>query len=65
MYTKYNLSKSRECREYFAENYIVKYHQNLKEAKSLGIETDTFFRKYFSEFKESMRCYFNNHFSKK
>jgi glycosyltransferase involved in cell wall biosynthesis len=65
MYTKYNLSKSRECREYFAENYIVKYHQNLKEAKSLGIETDTFFRKYFSEFKESMRCYFNYHFSKK
>jgi hypothetical protein len=65
MYTKYNLSGSRECREYFAENYIVKYHQNLREAKSLGIETDTFFRKYFSEFKESIRCYINYHFSKK
>jgi hypothetical protein len=64
MYAKYNLCQNRECREYFAENYIVKYHQNLKEAKSLGIGTRLFIQKYLAEFKESIRCYINHHFSK-
>jgi glycosyltransferase involved in cell wall biosynthesis len=65
MYTKYNLSQSKECREYFAEKYIVKYHQKLKEANALGIGTGLFARKYIEEFKESIRCYINYHFSKK
>jgi glycosyltransferase involved in cell wall biosynthesis len=62
MYIKYNLKESGGCREYFAENYIVKYHRSLKEAKSLGIGTDLFLRKYLKEFKESVRCYINYHF---
>jgi glycosyltransferase involved in cell wall biosynthesis len=64
MYTKYELRQSRECREYFAKNYIVKYHQNIKEAKSLGIGANVVIQKYLAEFKESIRCYINHHLSK-
>jgi hypothetical protein len=57
MYTKYNLRQSRECREYFAEKYIVKYHQGIKETKNLGIETEIIIRKYLLEFIESIKCF--------
>jgi glycosyltransferase involved in cell wall biosynthesis len=57
MYTKYNLRQSRECREYFAEKYIVKYHQSIKETKNLGIETEIIIRKYLLEFIESIKCF--------
>jgi glycosyltransferase involved in cell wall biosynthesis len=62
MYTKYNLKESHECREYFAENYIVKYHQGFKEAKALGIEPISVLKKYVLELKESISCYINYHF---
>jgi glycosyltransferase involved in cell wall biosynthesis len=65
MYTKYSLSQSKECREYFAEKYIVKYHKGIKEAKSLGIGTNLFIKKYLAEFKESVRCYISCHFLSK
>jgi glycosyltransferase involved in cell wall biosynthesis len=64
MYTKYNLQESHECREYFTANYIVKYHQGFKEAISLGIEPSLLIKKYIAEFKESVKCYINNHFLK-
>jgi hypothetical protein len=64
MYTKYNLSQSKECREYFAEKYIVKYHKGIKEAKSLGIGINLFVIKYLAELKESVKCYIKYHFSK-
>jgi glycosyltransferase involved in cell wall biosynthesis len=57
MYTKYNLNQSRECREYFAGKYIVKYHQGINEAKTLGIESGIVIRKYLLEFIESIKCF--------
>jgi glycosyltransferase involved in cell wall biosynthesis len=57
MYTKYNLAQSSECREYFAAKYIVKYHQSIKEAKSLGIKPGIVIVKYVLEFMESIKCF--------
>jgi glycosyltransferase involved in cell wall biosynthesis len=57
MYTKYNLSQSKECREHFAGKYIVKYHKGLKEAKTLEIESGIVAQKYVSELKDSIRCF--------
>jgi glycosyltransferase involved in cell wall biosynthesis len=57
MYTKYNLVQSRECREYFAKKYIVKYHKGLQEAKSLGIERHIVILNYVSELKEAVKCF--------
>lgn len=57
MYTKYRLKESRMCREYFTEQFIVKYHQGLKEAKALGIDGGTFWRKWFSQQRETVRCF--------
>jgi glycosyltransferase involved in cell wall biosynthesis len=57
MYTKYNLNQSRECREYFAGKYIVKYHQGINEAKTLGIEYGIVIRKYLLEFIEGIKCF--------
>jgi hypothetical protein len=60
MYTKYNLKQSRECREYFAQCYLVKYHQGLKEAESLGIEADIVILRYIIEFKDAIRCFISS-----
>lgn len=57
MYTKYHLKESRMCREYFTEQFIVKYHQGLKEAKTLGIDGGTFWRKWFAQQRETARCF--------
>lgn len=57
MYTKYHLKESRMCREYFTEQFIVKYHQGPKEAKTLGIDGGTFWRKWFAQQRETVRCF--------
>jgi glycosyltransferase involved in cell wall biosynthesis len=57
MYTKYNLKECPECREYFAKKYIVKYHQGIKEAKTLGIEPGIVIKKYLLESIESIKCF--------
>jgi glycosyltransferase involved in cell wall biosynthesis len=57
MYTKYNLRESRECKEYFTGNFIVKYNQGFKEAKSLGIGTGLYLKKYTAGFIESAKCF--------
>lgn len=57
MYTKYHLQESQECREYFTEQFIVKYHQGLSEAKALGIGAGLYIKKYLAEFIESIRCF--------
>ncbi len=62
MYTKYGLNRSRECREYFAEEFIVKYKKGLKEAKALDIETDIYLKKYFGSLIESVRCFVRHRF---
>lgn len=60
MYTKYRLIESRECREYFTENYLVKYQQGLREANALGIGVGLYLKKCFAGFWESMRCFFRH-----
>lgn len=57
MYTKYGLSKSRECREYFTEEFIIKYKKGLREARALGIEAGIYWKKYFMGLLESVRCF--------
>ena len=57
MYTKYGLSKSRECREYFAGKFIVKYNKGLREARALDIETGVYLKKCTAELAESVRCF--------
>jgi hypothetical protein len=57
MYQKYDLQQSSECREYFAQNYIVKYHKGIKEAKTLGIETGVVIKGYIIEFKDTIKCF--------
>lgn len=57
LYTKYHLQDCAECREYFTENFIVKYHMGLREARRLGIESRLYWSKWLNEWKESIRCF--------
>ena len=60
MYSKYDLQRSKPCREYFTEHFIVKYHKGLKEAKHLGIEKSMYWKKWLVEQKETVRCFVSN-----
>lgn len=57
MYTKYHLQECKECREFFAEKFLVKYHQGMKEAKALGIGTSLYLQKWIAELWASVRCF--------
>ena len=57
LYTKYGLRDCEECRQYFTENFIIKYHQGLKEAKALGIENSRYWRAWCKEQKETVKCF--------
>ena len=65
LYTKYRLQDCKECREYFTEKFIVKYRRGLREAHALGIESSMYWRKWFEEQKETIRCFVNHRFFKK
>jgi hypothetical protein len=64
MYTKYNFSESKECREYFARHFIVKYNQGIKEAAALKIGTGMYIRQNISEFMDSVRCFVGSRIKK-
>lgn len=57
LYTKYALGDCEECREYFTEAFIIKYHQGLKEARILGIEDSIYWKAWFREQRETVRCW--------
>ena len=57
LYTKYELRDCKECREYFTEAFIIKYHQGLKEARILGIEDSIYWKAWFREQKETIKCF--------
>lgn len=57
MYAKYHLQECKECREFFAEKFLVKYNQGLKEAKELGIETSLYLQKWVGELYRSVQCF--------
>lgn len=57
MYEKYGLKESRECREYFTGQFIVKYGKGLREAKALGIEPLMYIKACVLELCDSVRCF--------
>lgn len=62
MYTKYELDKNDECKEYFLSNFIVKYNMGLKEANKMGISTGKYFKAYIKEKGLSVKCFVKNKF---
>lgn len=59
MYTKYHLQESANCRAYFTEQFVIKYHKGLQEAKTLGIDSEMYWKKWFAEQKETVKCFVN------
>lgn len=59
MYTKYQLQESENCRGYFTEQFIIKYHKGLQEAKELGITGKMYWKKWLVEQKETVKCFVN------
>lgn len=59
MYTKYQLQESKACQEYFAKQFIIKYHKGRREARALGISGSLYWRKWFAEQGESVKCFLN------
>lgn len=57
MYEKYRLRESEECRAYFAERFLVRYHKGLSEAKLLGIEPSLYWKKYLNEQLQTVKCF--------
>jgi len=65
MYTKYHLQESVACREYFTEQFIIKYHMGYREAKALGIDWNSWICKWIAEQKAALQCFVRNRFLKK
>lgn len=65
MYTKYQLQESAACRDYFAENFIIKYHTGCKEARALGIGRSVWLGKWIAEQGATVQCFLQNRFRKK
>lgn len=65
MYTKYHLQDSAACREYFTEQFIIKYHTGYREAKALGIGWDVWMRKWIAQQGAAVQCFVKNRFLKK
>lgn len=65
MYEKYNLRKSRACREYFTKQFLVKYGKSIREAHALGIEPSMYISACAREFLDSVRCFLGARLAKK
>lgn len=59
MYTKFQLQESEACREYFTEQFLLKYHKGLQEANKLGISKGMYWKKWLVEQKETIKCFIN------
>lgn len=57
MYTKYHLQESKACRACFTEQFLIKYHKGLQEAKALGINSGMYWKKWFHEQVETVICF--------
>lgn len=57
MYTKYHLQESEICKAYFTEQFLIKYHKGLGEAKALGISCGMYWKKWLNEQKQTVRCF--------
>lgn len=65
MYTKYHLQESQRCREYFTEQFLIKYHKGLQEAKALGVGSSMYWKKWLKEQRETVRCFLKARFGRK
>lgn len=65
MYTKYGLSASEACKQYFLENFIIKYKTGIKEADSLGITEKAYRQAWINEQKETIKCFLRNRIKKR
>lgn len=65
MYTKYDLQKSEACKQYFLEQFVIKYGTGLTEAKKLGITAQAYWKAWILELRDSVRCFCSAHFKKK
>ncbi len=64
MYTKYGLNRSKACRAYFTEQFLIKYHRGFREAKALGIGGGLFVRKMFKELAATVLSFVTSRFRK-
>lgn len=64
MYTKYNLEKSTACKQYFLENFIIKYKMGSREAVQLGIDRQAYIKAWFKEQKNMIISFMNARFGK-
>ncbi len=64
MYTKYHLQESKECREHFLCEFIVKYHMGMQEAVQLGIRRGAYIAACFGELKETIKCFVKSRIQK-
>lgn len=65
LYTKYNLSKSKECRDYFVDEFVVEYKQGLKEVKALNINLLLYVKWIVIHLYRSICCFLRNRFIRK
>lgn len=64
MYEKYQLRESKACREYFLGKFIMKYKQNRKEAKALGISNKAFVKGMLKELVDTVCCFIRSRLSR-
>ena len=57
MYKKYDLQDSKECRAYFAREYIVRYHKSIREGTELGISPALIIKERFLLLIRSASCF--------
>lgn len=57
LYTKYRLVNSEDCKKYFLNEFIVKYHKGMPEAKLLGITIGEYMVACLIELKETMKSF--------
>lgn len=62
-YTKYDLEKSRACRDYFLSEFVAPYHRPFSEARSLGFTRREYDRAVRGELSATIRSFLHARFS--
>lgn len=64
LYTKYELRNSKNCRDFFLRNYVLKYKTGIKEAKNLSISSSEYLWALLREWKDTICCFIKNRIGK-
>lgn len=62
MYEKYKLHESKMCKEYFAKQFLVKYHKGLQEARVLDIGIGRYIKCNIMELLATVYCFVGSRF---